>query len=95
MNTTAQGVQMNLLTSIRNIFSVKASNVYTFSCPFCHYSTTSPSYEMYDSGQCDRCGEYYFDHPSELEKIAEYERMYDELMNEPDFVDDYNEKRPF
>jgi hypothetical protein len=72
MNTTAQGEQMNLFTSIRNLFSVKASNVYSQTCPFCHYTTTSPSWNMYDSGQCDRCGEYWFEHPSEEAKIDEY-----------------------
>jgi Zn-finger nucleic acid-binding protein len=82
MNTTAQGEQMNLFTSIRNLFSVKADNIYSQTCPFCHYTTTSPSFDMYDSGQCDRCGEYWFEHPSELEKIAEYEAAYEAIHAE-------------
>jgi hypothetical protein len=82
MNTTAQGEQMNLLTSIRNIFSVKANNIYSFSCPWCNYTTTSPSFDMYDSGCCDKCGEYYYEHPSELEAIEFYESQFPELEND-------------
>ena len=73
---------MNLFTSIRNMFSVKASNINSQTCPWCHYTTTSPSWDMYDGGCCDKCGEYWFEHPSELEKQLEYERQYNELKKE-------------
>jgi hypothetical protein len=45
----------------------KNSPVYKQSCPWCNYETTSPSWGMYDGGQCDRCGEYWFEHPDKIE----------------------------